>query len=440
MKCHNCGMSLPDDSEFCQYCGEKVSAQMVQGESIVEEAFNNDSTTPHDENIGVTGGGRFLVDGPDGMPVWINADQLGKKQTANEEEVHKLKESIKTRLISDYQSQDYTEKTTLDCENNICPSCGQKLPKESEFCPYCGMSLATQREKTKVELFPESKEELNAVSESSITPERPQPAKSAIDSSQKPVSKESESLSSTVKNQNNRNKVTFKHCKKCGGIIDPKSRMCTDCRKQYFVPRYGMPIIILSVLLAVSLGISALLFYYLSDSKYEVEHLLGLVELKNDNITELRTKNEKQQKTISDQESTITELYEKIDDLKTENTSLHLSNTIYSIESEWFHDICDYLSSGTIGYAASNFCVDESVVLVHLDEGLHKTKLTAHWNNGGTIFFRTQGSCATIDYEDESWRTSTNLIIDPSYKGVMEVTFYNDVDDNDFKMIIIVVD
>ena len=113
---------------------------------------------------------------------------------------------------------------------------------------------------------------------------------------------------------------------------------------------------------------------------------------------------------------------------------------VYSIESEWFHDICDYLSSGTIGYAASNFCVDESVVLVHLDEGLHKTKLTAHWNNGGTIFFRTQGSCATIDYEDESWRTSTNLIIDPSYKGVMEVTFYNDVDDNDFKMIIIVVD
>ena len=34
----------------------------------------------------------------------------------------------------------------------------------------------------------------------------------------------------------------------------------------------------------------------------------------------------------------------------------------------------------------------------------------------------------------------TNLIIDPSYKGVMEVWFFNDVDDNDFKMMIIVVD
>ena len=78
--------------------------------------------------------------------------------------------------------------------------------------------------------------------------------------------------------------------------------------------------------------------------------------------------------------------------------------------------------------------------MVHLDEGLHKTKLTAHWNNGGSVSFVPIGSCATIDFEDESWRTSTNLIIDPSYKGVMEVWFFNDVDDNEFKMIIIVVD
>ena len=315
MKCHNCGMSLPDDSEFCQYCGEKVSAQMVQAESVVGEAFNNNSTTPHDETNGGTGGGRFLVDGPDGMPVWINADQLGKKQTANEEELHKLKESIKARLISDYLSQDYTEKTTLDYENNICPSCSQKLPKESEFCPYCGMSLAPQRGKTKVELFPESKEKLSTGSESSITPERPQPARSANDSSQKAVSKESESLSYTVKNQNNRKKVTFKHCKKCGGIIDPKSRMCTDCRKQYFVPRYGVPIIILSVLLAVSLGISAFGYIMLKNNQYEINRLSEIAKNNDRTIIELRnTKNELQdnnvnlQHIINDKDRAIREL------------------------------------------------------------------------------------------------------------------------------------
>lgn len=27
MKCHNCGMSLPDDSEFCQYCGMSLASQ-----------------------------------------------------------------------------------------------------------------------------------------------------------------------------------------------------------------------------------------------------------------------------------------------------------------------------------------------------------------------------------------------------------------------------
>lgn len=279
---------------------------------------------------------------------------------------------------------------------------------------------------TKVGLFPEYKGKLSTSLESSITPESPQPARSVIDSSRKPDSKESESLSTMVKNENNHKKVIFKHCKKCGGVIDPKSRVCTDCRKQYFVPRYGVPIIILSVLLAVCIGISALVFYYLNESQYEVNRLSGLVELKNNDIRDLRTENEKLRNTISTDGSFIDELIEKNESLATEAT--------------WFHDICDYLNSGTIGYAESNFYVDESIVLVHRDEDVHKTKLTAYWKNGGSVSYRPIGACATISLEDETWSTSTYLNIEPLYNGVMEVWFFNDVDDTDFKMIIIVVD
>ena len=70
MKCQKCGMYLPDDSDFCQYCGEKVLEQKAQSglicsndehveqaESLLEESPSDDSKTSHDENIGVTGGG-----------------------------------------------------------------------------------------------------------------------------------------------------------------------------------------------------------------------------------------------------------------------------------------------------------------------------------------------------------------------------------------------
>lgn len=453
MKCQKCGMYLPDDSEFCQYCGEKVLEQKAQSglicsndeyieqaESLFKESPSDDSRTSHDENIGMTGGGRYLVDGPDGMPVWISADQLGKKQTVNEAEVNELKESLKSRLIPDYQSQDHTEKTAPDYENDSCPSCGQKLPKGSEFCPYCGVSLTSQTDQIESVLSPHFRTEQVTGSKSTITPENREPTRTAINPPRNHDSKGSEALSHTMTNKGTHKAPTYKHCKKCGGIIDPKSRLCTDCRKQYFVPRYGVPIIVLAVLLAACLGLSALVFYHLRESQYEVDRLSGLIDLKNSDVADLRTKNKKQQETISSQDSTIDELYERIKNLETENTSLHASNVIYSVESKWFNDICDYLNSGNIGYAASNFCVDESVVLIHRDDGLHKTKLTAYWNNGGTVSFIPIGSCATIDFEDETWRTSTNLLITPSNNGVMEVIFYNDIDDNDFKMIIIVVD
>lgn len=109
-------------------------------------------------------------------------------------------------------------------------------------------------------------------------------------------------------------------------------------------------------------------------------------------------------------------------------------------EGENCRCMANYLSSGTIGYAASNFYVDESVVLVHRDEGLHQTKLTAYWKNGGSVSYIPIGKCASISLEDETWRTSTYLNIEPLYNGVMEVWFFNDVDDTNFKMIIIVVD
>ena len=45
MKCYNCGHLLPEDSEFCQYCGKKIETEMAIQENEVEEVVVSDKTT-----------------------------------------------------------------------------------------------------------------------------------------------------------------------------------------------------------------------------------------------------------------------------------------------------------------------------------------------------------------------------------------------------------
>ena len=54
MKCNKCGMTLPDDSTFCQYCGSKIESQIVENNSskveIKEETLTDEIITPVVEN------------------------------------------------------------------------------------------------------------------------------------------------------------------------------------------------------------------------------------------------------------------------------------------------------------------------------------------------------------------------------------------------------
>lgn len=44
MKCYNCGHLLPEDSDFCQYCGKRIEKQTSIKENVVEEVIVADET------------------------------------------------------------------------------------------------------------------------------------------------------------------------------------------------------------------------------------------------------------------------------------------------------------------------------------------------------------------------------------------------------------
>lgn len=136
-------------------------------------------------------------------------------------------------------------------------------------------------------------------------------------------------------------------------------------------------------------------------------------------ISELEATVEKQTNTINTQKKTISNLKPKADN---------------------YDDICSALKYGNIGFAANNFKSDESIIVVRKNEKDRKFKLTANWSQGGSVEVSYSSNAAAVSFDKDSWYTSTTMTVRPWSVGATVVTFTNDVNSDSFKILIIVTD
>ena len=78
----------------------------------------------------------------------------------------------------------------------ICKQCGKALPDDSMFCQYCGASFVEWTERMAIDIEAESPKKAD----------RSEPTTTG----------------------------SIRYCQKCGGVVDPETKICTKCGKQYF--------------------------------------------------------------------------------------------------------------------------------------------------------------------------------------------------------------
>jgi len=147
---------------------------------------------------------------------------------------------------------------------------------------------------------------------------------------------------------------------------------------------------------------------------------------------------------VADRNSLRTEvknLEKTVDDKNDEIEQLYQINEYLLPKADNYDNLVDAINEGPLGYAADYFQMDESIVIMNLDQVKSQVTLTAHWKGGGTVSTANSNpDVATISFDSSNWKTTTTMTITANAPGVSRINFANNATGETFNIIIIVLE
>ena len=360
--CPLCNSNIPDDSEFCQFCGTRI---------LVTE-----DTPVIDSNLIVL---------PDLME-------------SSEAIFHSLEQSNaeKTESNEEASSFEVGELATLKTEVT-CPTCNSVLPMDSEFCQFCGSRILM------------AKGTISSKPEALVLPD---PAESGEGFIENGVSDDAQEV-----------------------IKRNDSDMPVPQKKAGRNSKLLIAVLVIAVVLSVAGNIGQFFVHSHSASNFESQ-----LEEANKMLVEKDATIASYKEEISSQAATITSNKNKISSQETTINQQKRQISDLKVKKEYFDEIVSEMRYGNAGYAASNFCASDSVIVVDKNDTSCKFTLTANWSYGGTVSVDYSSSAAWVSFDNNTWSKSTTMTVHPLWEGITVVTFSNDVDSKTFKVLIIVTD
>lgn len=408
MKCIKCDHILPDDSLFCQYCG---SEQSTQTESAIDLSHSAPMPNASAPSVIVT------QESFDTERIMNAKDPVKALMEEQAKETIRVMEVNRTAQSNDESDPEFglvPEKPIYTLATDIVE--GQRA--------YLGKLRTVNSEKiTWKRLGSTSAEGIHGMIDiyETFLPSG-QPYKTLY------INMYGARTSAVAPKgfcfAESDNKGTYypiqESAKKTDSATPAKTAQATSAKANTTLKILLWVIYILAVAcICVSVYLNIMLRQQVDSMKAEISELNSTISSQKDTIADQKKTISSQKNTISSQKTTISTLTKK---------------------AGYYDDICDELDSGDIGFAANNFKSDQSILIVRKNEKNRKFTLTANWSNGGTVSVDYSSYAAYVEFDSDSWYTSTTMTVVPRSVGVTVVTFTNNVNSDRFKILIIVTD
>ena len=311
MKCPKCNHTLPTDSEFCQYCGNKIEKAVVAPvEEVVEEPKKVE--TP------------VVVPAAPVVPVASVIEEEPDIADMSPDEA--LNAILKIQAQNTVEAMEANSKTQPDNEGDadfglvpekpIFTLALMSVDGEKE---YLNRLYTANGEKIKYNrLGSTSVDGINGMIDiyETFLPSG-QPYKTiyinmygAKTSTKAPAGFVFNNPVTQVKPVKKKEKpIKTKYCSRCGSVVDNKTKVCTGCGKKYFrgfrFTKFSITVIALALVIAT---------------------VSTLCVLQNINTQELKDEISDLEKQVSTKQSTINRLESKVDDLEDEISDLKFGN------------------------------------------------------------------------------------------------------------------
>ena len=123
-----------------------------------------------------------------------------------------------------------------------------------------------------------------------------------------------------------------------------------------------------------------------------------------------------------------------------QSTISQQKQTIEALEitSDYYDEVISFLKSDDAGYASTNFNASEDLIIVKKFDGVAFELTAPGYSMENIQISHSTPSMVDLSFEDESWYKTTNIIVYPTKAGMDIITFSNDVDDETFRVMIVV--